>query len=195
MKSKILLFVLFSCLLLQSAVAATNVLSIYLVAKDEVAKEEEQATYETRVMETKPDRLRLLSPPVLADADFVSFDWTNQTFVITPKAAQRLAAGIWSREGEVPTFLGNGVYELIPFPTPFVVKASGEPVYVGAFYSLVFSSSFPGPFILADTYAISSNTTSNVTLKIELNSPATADPRRDRRIFDALQKLFPNEKR
>ena len=189
MKSNILLFVLFSCLLLQSAVAATNVLSIYLVAKEEMEKEE------TQLWETKPGSLRLLSSPVLADADFISFDWTNQTFVITSKAAQRLAAGIWSREGSAPTLLWNGTYELIPFSTPFVVKASGEPVYVGAFSSPVSSSSFPVPVIWADTYAISSSTISNVTLTIRfVASPGMADPRRDRRIFDAVEKLFPHDK-
>jgi hypothetical protein len=188
MKKYVLLFVVYSCHLLQSAVAATNLLSIHLVAKEE-----------TEPWHTEPASLRLISPPVLADADFVSFDWTNQTFVITPQAAQRLAAGIWSRAGRAPTLLRDGRYLLIPFPTPFVMKASGESVYVGAFYSSVFSSSFRGPVVLSHTFVLSSSLTSNVTFDIELGYPAAwpgmADPRRERRIVGAVQNLFSHEKR
>lgn len=188
MKRYVLSIVICGCPLLPSAVAATNVLSIHLVAKDE-----------TRLSETNLGSIRLMSPPVLADADFVSFDWKEQTFVITPQAAQRLAAGIWSRAGRTPTLLRGGVYALIPFPTPFVVKALGEPVYVGAFYWSVFSSSFKGPVILADESFISSSLTTNITFRIELGYPGafsgTADLRRDQRIFGAVQKLFPHEKR
>jgi hypothetical protein len=193
MKRYVLLFVVCSCHLLQSVVAATNLLSIYLVAKD--AKE---GTTLWR-WPTNLASLRVISPPVLADADFVSFDWTNQTFVTTRQAAQRLAAGIWSREGRGPTLLRDGLYELIPFPTPFVMKACGESVYMGCFYSHVFNNGFGGPVILSHSYAISSSIANNITFDIELGYPfawpGTADPRRDRRIVDAVQNLFPHEKR
>jgi hypothetical protein len=40
--------------------------------------------------------LKPVSPPALADSDFVAFDSTNHTFVITGAAAKRLSLAIWS---------------------------------------------------------------------------------------------------
>jgi hypothetical protein len=164
MKRCILLFTVCTyCFVLHSAVAATNLLSIHLVA-DKVFPQWQPGTM------PKPDSLRLISPPVLADADFVSFDSTNQTFTVTAVAAKRLAT--------------------IPLPAPFVLKASGEPVYVGAIYGLGSSSSFAGPVILPD---IGTN-----SFHIELGYPGAfpgmIDPRRDNRIVSAVQKLFSHEK-
>jgi len=137
-----------------------------------------------------------MSPPVLADADFISFDTTNQTFSITPDAAKRLEAMI--KKGP-PTLLRDGMYELIPYPTPFVLKASEQPIYVGAFYTRFSSSSFAGPVILSDTTFISANLTNNVTFRIELGYPGTfpgmADPRRDSRIVLAVERLLSRENR
>src|SRR5262245_6228803 len=45
---------------------------------------------------TNVTNLRPVSPPVLADPDFVAFDSTNHTFVITGAAAKRLSLAIWS---------------------------------------------------------------------------------------------------
>jgi len=172
---------------LHSALAATNLLSIYLVA-DNIFPQWRPGTMPA------PDSLRLITPPVLADTDFVSFDTTNQTFSITPDAAKRLEASI--KHGP-PTILRNGVFLLIPYPAPFVLKASAEAIYVGAFYTEVSSSSFAGPVILADRMFISASLTNNVTFRIELGYPGTfpgtPDPRRDSRVVSAVQKLFAHE--
>ena len=193
MKGYLLLSVICSCHLLQSAAAGTNLLSIHLVAKD--AKEEAKLWD----WQTNTANLRLMSPPVLADADFVSFDWTNQTFVITAQAAQRLARAIYGREGRAPTLLRNDDYQLIVCPAPFVMKAFDEPVYMGAFWSDIFSYSFDGPVIYSREFVINSNLTANVTFDIKFDAssaePGVVDPRRDRRILGAVQRLFSYEKR
>src|SRR5438045_1105272 len=118
MKPHILLFTACICFAFHSTIGATNLLSVYLVA-DKVFPQWTPGTMPV------PDSLRLISPPVLADADFISFDTTNHTFSITPDAAKRLEAKI---KNGPPTILRNGVFELIPYPTPFVLKASDEPI-------------------------------------------------------------------
>ncbi|MDR3457729.1 MAG: hypothetical protein P4N60_09810 [Verrucomicrobiae bacterium] len=190
MKRHLLLLTVGACFVLHSAMAATNLLSIHLVV-EKVFPQWHPGSM------PKPDSLTLVSPPVLADGDFVSFDATNQTFTITPGAARRLAAGL--RGGAAPILLNGGVYDQIPDTAPFVLQAAGEPIYVGAFYTLVSSSAFAGPVILPDTMFISPHLTNNVTFRIELGYPGTspglADPRRDPRIVAAVQKLFAHEKK
>ena len=179
-----LLLALCTCsLALHSAMATTNLLSIHLVA------------------EWEPNRpphgiLKLISPPVLTDADFVSFDVTNQIFTITPDAARRLEAKI---KNGPPTWLQGGFFELIPYPTACVVKASGEAVYVGLFGTRFSSSSFDGPVMLPDKEFISMSSTNDVTFRIQLGYPGRfpwlTDPRRDSRIVSAVQKLFSHERK
>ena len=188
MRRYILLVTACICFALHSAAATTNLLSIYLVVAERDFPQWMSGTMPA------PDSLRLVSPPVLADADFIRFDTTNQTFSITPDAAKRLEAKIMNGP---PTLLRDGVYELIPFTTPFVLKASGKPIYVGAFYATYSSSQFAGPVILSDRLTISANLTNNVSFRIELGYggmlPGMADPRRDSRVVSAVQKLFSHE--
>jgi hypothetical protein len=143
-----------------------------------------------------PGSLKLISPPVLADADFVSFDVTNQVFTITAEAARRLEAKI---KNGPPTLLRDGLFELIPYPTVCVIKASGEAVYVGAFWTVASSSSFAGPVMLPDKMFITMNSTNNVTFHIELGYPfpfpGMTDPRRDAGIVSAVRKLFSHKEK
>jgi hypothetical protein len=148
--------------------------------------------------------LKTVSPPVLVDADFVSFDTTNQTFVLTGSAAKRLALTIWSLAkkdapgwGEqVPYVHHTGEFELIPVPAPFLFHAGGEPIYAGAFYTPVSSTGFSGPVIMAEEMFIRTNVPSDArfSFRIELGYPGalpgTPDPRGDARIASAVQKLF-----
>jgi len=67
----------------------------------------------------KPYGLDLIAKPIVSDSDFVTFDVTNQTFTTTADAAQRL----------------NGQFHTSLQPIPFVLVASGEPIYVGVFES------------------------------------------------------------
>lgn len=188
MKRYVLLFTVCTCFVFHSAVAATNLLSIHFVV-EEVFPQWQPGSM------PKPGSLTLISPPVLSDRDFVSFDSSNQTISITPEAAKRLSAKI--RRGDAPAILNGGAYELIHYPTPFVLKASGEPIYVGAFFTPASSSSFAGPVILPDTMFISANLTNNVIFRIKLGYPGTlpgmTDPRRDSRVVSAAQKLFSHE--
>jgi hypothetical protein len=190
MKLCLAILMLLTPSILPAAEAYTNLLSIHLVD----AKLPRKGT-------TRLDDLKLISPPVLSDSDFLSFNTTNHTFVITADAAKRLSRGIWDlakREypswGDAPRILGNGGYELIVCPTPFVIKASGEAIYAGSFYVWTSSDSFAGPVILSAVYSIRTDSTNSVPFRIEMGYPwsisGVADPRGDSRIALAAQKLF-----
>jgi hypothetical protein len=174
-------------LALPSTPAATNLLSIHFVA-DKVLPQSQPGTMPA------PASLKLISPPALADPDFVSFDLTNQTFTITADAAKRLEAKV---KNGPPTLLRDGFFELIPYPTACVVTALGEPVYVGAFWTGASSSSFFGPVLLPIDPFISMRSTNEVTFWIGPGStlPGMTDPRRDSRIVSAVQKLFSHPKK
>jgi hypothetical protein len=182
----------------------TNVLALYLVDGSAVERFLTNGTGEG---------LKLVPQPILSDADFVDWDVTNHTFVITPAAAIRVGVECNNRT------------------RPFVMVAEGVPVYLGGFWTHV-SSDFCGvPVVIPDlavadcfmgvdrvpaeiwrmmgrldprtldrlmTLAKTSPTT-NVTLRIELgyfSSPGEdsyqeAEKRRaDPRIATAVQKLF-----
>jgi len=192
MKHCLAIFTLLLACVLRASEPSTNLLSIWLVDA------KLSHPWPTNLT-SKPDDLKLISPPVLADHDFVSFDVTNYSFVVTAGAAKRLVRSIWDLERSSPTILVGGAYELIPWPAPFVIKASGEPVYGGAFYTDIASLGFDGPVILADSMFISNSLTANVTFHIALGYPGTfpgtPDPRLDRRIVSAAQKLFAGEKK
>ena len=198
MKRYIALLAVSACCVLNAAEAATNLLSIHLVA-DKAFPQWRHGSM------PKPGDLKLMSPPVLADSDFVSFDVTNQMFAITAEAAKRLARKIWElgkRDapgwGDAPTVYRTGNYDLVPTTAPFVLKASGEPIYVGAFYTPVSSSSFAGPVIVPVHLFICANLTNNVTFSIQPGYPGefpgVADQLRDSRIPLAVKKLFTHEK-
>lgn len=161
---------------------------------------------------------KLVSPPILSDSDFVAWDVTNHTFVITPEAAKRL--------------VGNyGVF----WASPFAIVCFGEPIYFGQFDSSFSSSSCLQPIILVDMILddcfggltnvpdevwplvrwqgtacgvtnlterllAMTNACTNVTLQIQLGYPSEAqflgpDPRDDKRIAAAVKKLFEERKK
>jgi hypothetical protein len=193
-KACVALLILSVCCVLNAADTHTNFLSIYLVT-DKVFPQWKPGTM------PKPTEVRLMHPAVLADKDFVSFDVTNQTFVVTAEAAKRLARKIWElgkggapRGGNELYVHQSGDYEVVPFPTPFVLKAFDEPIYLGAFWNLFSSSSFAGPVIIPRTPFINTNSTSNLTFDIGAGYPVAfpqvKDPRKDTRIALAVRKLF-----
>lgn len=152
------------------------------------------------------DGSKTISPPVLSDLDFVSFDTTHYTFVVTATAAKRLARSIWDLEKQHGSGwaysadpLKGGVQQIIPTPEPFVLEASGQPIYSGSFYTTFSSSGFSGPVILSDIEFIRTNSTENVSFRIELGYPGTfletTDPRGDFRIQTAVDQLFAHEKK
>lgn len=181
--------------------AATNTLAFYLVAEDVSGA---SLTAGTATLEV----LRLKSQPILADSDFVAWDVTNHTFVITPTAAKRVA--------------GSCSVRIIPF----VLFAGGEQIYCGKFTTLTSSASEDVPVILTDsivTHCFMGNTnvpgdvwrmmgcadpmvtdrlmaltnaTTNVTLQIDQRYLPPdgfwhgTDRRGDKRIAVAVEKLF-----
>ena len=174
----------------------TNLVSIYLVDRPNAHPWPKLDTAHMK-------DLNIVAPPVLADPDFVAFDSTNHTFVITAEAARRLARCIWQLGkkdapgwGDSPAILPGGYTELIPTLAPFVIEAFGERVYAGAFYTSFSSHSFRGPVVLPEKGFISTNVAenANVSFSIQLGYPytfeGTSDPRGDGRIASAVQKLF-----
>ena len=192
MKIYLVILMLTTSWVLQAAESSINLLAIYLV--------------DARIFPDWPtnsiDQLKVISPPVIADSDFVSFDTISHKFVIKPDAAKRLSQSIWElgkkdapNWGDVPTILPGGVHELIPVPVPFVIKASGQPIYAGAFWTPISSSSYYGPTIHAATFAIRTNLTKNVEFSIEPGSSRVTDLRGDSKIALAAEKLFAHEKK
>ena len=177
--------------------AGTNCLAVYLL--DRPLAQPWPKLDQTHLKELKP-----VSPPVLTDADFVSFNTTNQTFVVTGAAAKRLSLSIYSLAkkdapgwGEqVPYVHHTGEFELIPVPAPFVLHAGGEPIYAGAFFTGFSSAGFSGPVIMAEEIFIGTNVSKNAefSFRIELGYPGalpgTPDPRNDSRIASAVQKML-----
>lgn len=142
--------------------------------------------------------------PILSDPDFVCWDVTNHTFVITPVAAMRLAGRRASH---------------------FVLMSCGEPIYEGVFGTSLSSSSVSVPVILTDFVVMDcfrgitkvpddvwrmigrgesdvterlmalTNATTNVILHIDRGYPSDdfacgPDRRRDIRVISAVEQLF-----
>ena len=181
----------------------TNLISIHLVA-DKVPRISLVKRSPT------PEGLKLTDPPILSDTDFIGWNVTNHTFVITPAAAKRLVGSCSWRE------------------KPFVLLANGEPIYVGMFGTSVSSISAGVPTILTDSVARDcfmgitnlptdvvrmirqadpgltdrlltlTNVTTNVSLRIDAGYPGALenapDPRNDARIATAVDRLFRKEK-
>lgn len=176
---------------LHGAEASTNAIAIYLL--DRPLAQPWPNLDQAHLKELKP-----VSPPVLTDDDFVSFDTRNQTFVVTGAAAKRLSLTIWSLASkdapgwgwQVPYVHKTGEFELIPVPAPFVLYAGGEPIYAGAFYTLWSSSGFSGPVIIADEMFIKTNVPAKAkfSFRIEFGypapPPAPPDPLRIDRPFE-----------
>lgn len=174
----------------------TNTLAICLVAAD-------VPHTQVGLFATNLDGLKLESPPILADSDFVAWDVTNQTFAITPAAAMRVAARCHGRV------------------IPFVLLAHSDRVYLGKFDTLDSSVVDRVPVIyldsivsdcfmgyakvpteinrmlavadpkLADRLYTMTNAMTNVVLEIHrgMSRRSDADPRVDQRITAAVERL------
>jgi hypothetical protein len=180
--------------------AFTNILAFHLVVGEVPYKSLTDG-------KAAPDGLKLTVQPILSDADFVAWNVTNHTFVITPTAAKRVAGRC---EGDV---------------VPFVLMCDGEPIYLGIFGTWSSSFSPAVPVILTDNVLpdcfmgwtnvprdavlwtgditerlmAMTNATTNVTLKIDRGYPVNEyeggmDKRDDKRIVAAVEKLFGNRK-
>lgn len=205
-----------------NAEPATNILSIHLVdlkgtawpAREVAAPVTKEVfpeaitrdfpqKFESRHVQLPPsqqpaslDAVKLVSPPVIADADFLAYDTTKHTFTVTAQAATRLATSISKLVSrEAPYVYHTGEIDLIPGCVPFVVKARGESVYSGTFFTFYSSVVFSGPLIFADQISIRTNVSENATFSfciVNGLSPSSdeLDPRNDVRVLSAVQSLF-----
>jgi hypothetical protein len=138
-----------------------NGFSIYLLAQD-----------------IRPDQLVTLShlelenQPLLSMEDMVSYTKATHEIELTAAGYERI------HSLSVPT---SG--------TAFAVCVNGEPIYAGAFWSLISSQSFDGVVIMIDPI---STTREHAVIQIQLGYPGADffhgdDPRSDPRILQALQ--------
>ena len=138
MKRSLILLILSVPGLAGAAEAKTNRLAIYLAVEGPPREALLNGT-------ARPGGLRLDPEPLLSDADFVAYDKTNHTFDVTPKTAERLVRRLLGPKGR--TALAPREVEMYLFAgfdyRPFVLTASGKPIYVGAFSSNASSSFFP----------------------------------------------------
>ena len=199
MQTLLAILVLLIAFVLHAAQASTNLLAIYLL--DRPAAQPWPNLDAAHLKDLKP-----VSPPALADSDFVAFNLTNHTFVVTGAAAKRLSLQIWSLAkkdapgwgGQVPIVYRTGDFALIPVPAPFVLEACGERIYAGAFYTGFSSSGFSGPVIMGEREFIKMKQPKGATFSFSIGLgypgalPGTPDPRGDRRIASAVQRLVAN---
>ena len=118
------------------------------------------------------DQLPLAAVPLITTENLISYDWDNHGMNLSPYAYQQLLA-IFS--GGMPS---SGV--------PFVVLAYEEPIYAGAFWTLLSSLSFDGVTILEPLDP------AGQTLYITLGYPGAdnftgEDPRGNPRLQQALE--------
>jgi len=108
-----------------NSAGAKKVLALYLVYGNVPTESLMNGT-------ASPDGLKLAPQPILSDPDFVGWDVTNHTFVVTPTAGIRVGLECHHRT------------------QPFVLMAEGVPIYLGAFWTYVSSTSCQVPVIIAD---------------------------------------------
>src|SRR5436190_21516399 len=150
MRSLFAMFLLTLTCALGAAEASTNLIAIYLL--DRPLAQPWPKLDNAHLKQLKP-----VSPPVLADGDFLSFNTNNHSFVVTGLAAKRLAMTIWSLAkkdapgwGVPGAYANTGDFELIPVPAPFVLHAGGEPIYAGAFNTPTSSVDLSAIVIMAE---------------------------------------------
>ena len=95
---------------------------------------------------TDPRGLKLEPQPILSNRDFVAYDTNQHIFAITVEAAQRMG-GRWGEPRKPYVERSPATAYLYAAGAPFVVVASGEPVYLGAFSTLYSSWVYGVPTI------------------------------------------------
>jgi hypothetical protein len=118
------------------------------------------------------DKLPLAAVPLITTENLISYDWDNHGMNLSPFAYQQLLA-IFS--GGMPS---SGV--------PFVIMAYEQPIYAGAFWTLLSSLSFDGVTVLEPLDP------AGQTLYITLGYPGEdyftgQDPRNNPRLQQALE--------
>jgi hypothetical protein len=178
----------------------TNSLCIYFVAGEVPRDQLWHGTIQAK-------SLKVVPKAILSSGDFKSYDRSNHVFTITAEAAKRLAVGLRRQMGrsEAPVVYASGKagYELCGPDTPFVLFASGQPIYAGVFSFPFSSQSYLVPVILpapAEPFVLALDSTNDVSFWINLNTidktyGAPADwgtPKEvlsDKRILAALDEL------
>jgi hypothetical protein len=198
LKCYLILLVACLCPVSKGNGGATNCLAFYLIADTVPWEALEDGT-------VKPDGLKLFPFPILADADFTSYDWSNHIFTISAPATKRLARGL-SLGGESIVYTSDkDAYNFVNQAPPrlFVLVASGTPIYVGFFASPAMSyvNTLPAVYADAEILLFPVDATNDAKFEIEMYSVPRvtangtnwcSDPRSDKRILASLQKLFPD---
>ena len=196
MNSKVLLFLSFAWVLsFQSATAQpTNLLALYRAKSIPLTAFANPAASNRWDAITHPELVSVETTPLLSDTDFVSYNRTTHQFEISAEAARRLSSTLSSA---YPRTLRDGekIYAFDGSDTPFVLFASGKPIYLGWFSSPVSSTHYSNPTIWCDEFSITPARKTPVKFHIRgwedrTNPPKKyPDVRTDKRVFEALKKL------
>lgn len=116
----------------------------------------------------------LSMPPLISEADILSYDFSQHTMTITADAFSRYT---------------NATFRKLV--VPFVLVANGERFYLGSFVSLFCSASIPMPSI-TNGHIMAEDKKNKLTIDRNYAAPidpAETDPRADARIKRALNDL------
>ncbi len=123
---------------------------------------------------------------VLSDEDFLSYNQTNHTFTVTAEVAKRFVNALRDPDG---TKIHRKPVSWMDIPgIPFEMSVSGEPIYVGLFFSPLSSERYSCPIIEA-RFDLSEDPTNIVLFTIMAGAGEAFDVRSDPRILAALVKL------
>jgi hypothetical protein len=135
-----------------------------------------------------PSKIKILAEPLLSDPDFIAWNPTKHTFTITHTTFKRMADK-WSTAQRCPAGI------------PFVLMASGSPIYIGVFgsqassISTVVPTAIPYPDVTQEKVGARTDFTTNTIFEIGRAYPSDElargpDPRDDKRLLAAVEKLF-----
>ncbi len=124
------------------------------------------------IREYELEDLTLTEEPLISTEDIVEYAWEDHRITLTEDSYQNIMEKF---SGEIP-LVGK----------PFVILSDGEPIYAGAFWSMLSSMSFDGVTIIDPMYS------DKHQIQITLGYPTEAffsseDPRFDPRIKQALE--------
>lgn len=191
---------MFAALLTSAAKAATNLLAFHLLKGAEATG---RVYYNTKVEDLVLDPI-----PVLADSDFLAFSTNDPairrpTFKVKAEAAERLHDRLTAL-GRGSRITGDESPFSIALDAPFVLVASGEPIYAGMFSDP--NSAYMHPLVPTISHApgnpaARTQLTNGVTFTIEWRGNLATnftqqngmapprDMRNDKRILEAIKKL------
>lgn len=196
MNSKAIVFLSFAWVLSSQCASAesTNLLALYRAKSIPLQAFANPAASNRWDSITRPELVPVETTPLLSDSDFLSYNRNTHQFTISAEAARRLS-GTLSSAYPRTLHRGQTIYAFDGPDTPFVLFASGKPIYLGWFSSPVSSTHYYNPMIWCDEFSITPAWKEPVKFRIrgweDWSNSAERHPdvRSDKRLLNALKKL------